>query len=381
MRRTPWPPFLRGRRLPLAITVLAVLAAGALGLGLGLESGLGLAGTNGAIAQAIGASPAVAAVHKPPPSPACGPSPTTLVTQGGMVWVPGGRFTPGDEVYPEERPAGTQTVPGFWMDRTEVSNDDFAAFVHATGHVTVAERPVDASRLPAGAPAAWRRPGALVFRVPQALRPDSDPRDWWHYVPGANWRHPLGPGSSIDGRGKQPVVAVTLEDAQAYARWRGRRLPTEAEWEWAAREARADGEPSSTRPPQAANTWQGRFPLRDTGDDGHAGVAPVACYTANALGLHDMLGNVWELTSSAYAAHGAPPPAGPPRRDNLPAVVIKGGSFLCAANYCMRYRPGARQGQERDLATSHVGFRTVSDAPGPEAAAAAASRRTHRPTS
>lgn len=282
----------------------------------------------------------------------------------GMVWVPGGAYTPGDGVYPEELPAGPQTVQGFWMDRTEVTNDAFAAFVQATGYTPVALRPVDPGHLPLGAPVAWQSPGAMVFSPPEHLPPNANASAWWRYVPGANWRHPLGPSSSIDNRGHYPVVTVTLEDAQAYAQWRGRRLPTETEWEWAGRAAQPNVR-STTEQPREANTWQGQFPVNDTATDGHAGIAPVGCYSPNALGLHDMIGNVWELTTSAYAPHGVPAPSLAPKRDNPLRTVIKGGSFLCSTDYCMRYRPGARQGQELDLGTNHVGFRTVSDVPPP----------------
>lgn len=279
--------------------------------------------------------------------------------QSGLVWVPGGRYTPGDSVYPEERPAGAVTVDGFWMDRTEVTNDQFAAFVQATGYVTVAERPVNLTQQPKGMPPELLQPGAVVFRIPERLEPGADVNSWWRYVPGAQWRQPGGPGTHIKGRGHYPVVAVTFEDAMAYARWKGRDLPTEAEWEWAARAATPAPMPSHEQP-REANTWQGRFPLRNEGRDGHAGLAPVGCYAANTLGLFDMVGNVWELTRDRFHLHGQPTgaqPAGPQR--SARQRVIKGGSFLCSPDYCMRYRPGSRQPQDEDLGTSHVGFRTV----------------------
>lgn len=288
----------------------------------------------------------------------------------GMVWVPAGSFDIGDTVYPEETPQRRTTVEGFWMDRTEVTNDEFAAFVQATGYVTQAERPVDAAKNP-GLPPELLQPGALVFTMPREVQGRVDAGQWWRYVPGANWRHPGGPGTSIDGHGSFPVVAVTVEDAEAYARWKGRMLPSEAQWEWAARSARPEPAPTHEQP-KDANTWQGLFPVVNSGEDGFVGLAPVGCYAANALGLHDLIGNVWELTADAWTprhqAPDAPPPDQAPagvRRAGAAQQVIKGGSFLCAPNYCMRYRAGAREPQDRDLAASHLGFRTILLAPGP----------------
>lgn len=283
----------------------------------------------------------------------------------GMVWVPAGRYTPGDTVYAEEKPAGEVRVAGFWMDRTEVTNDEFARFVAATGHVTVAERPVDPRQQMPGMPADLLAPGAVVFRPPAQMPSQADPSQWWQYVPGANWRHPGGPGTGIEGRGAYPVVAITLEDAQAYARWKGHELPSEAQWEWAARGARNEAMASHEQP-RDANTWQGPFPVRNAATDGFAGLAPVGCFPPNRLGLFDMIGNVWELTRDRFAPHGAEPNSSPRLRTGPSEVVIKGGSFLCSEDYCMRYRAGARQGQEPDLGTSHVGFRTVLLAPGPK---------------
>jgi formylglycine-generating enzyme required for sulfatase activity len=311
------------------------------------------------------------------------PLPPSTSPHPGMLWVPAGSFAFGDTVYREETPVRPATVQGFWMDRTEVTNAEFARFVQATGYVTTAERPVDAKLHP-GLPQEMQQPGAVVFVNPTELRNGGDPRQWWQYLPGANWRHPAGPGSSITGHDAYPVVAVTLEDAQAYARWSGRSLPTEREWEWAAGGGQTAALPTTpptapgTAPaqPAQANTWQGFFPLANQASDGFTGLAPVGCFAANAFGLHDMIGNVWELTADVYTedhsgpetlAPDQPPLAARPAAANGAAGrhVIKGGSYLCAPNYCMRYRPGARQAQEDDLATSHLGFRTVLRAPGP----------------
>lgn len=307
-----------------------------------------------------------AARYKQAPVGDCALAPADVqAPHPGMVWVPGGRFTPGDTVYPEERAHGQVHVSGFWMDRTEVTNDDFARFVQATGYITVAERPVDPSRHVAGIPTALLSPGALVFSPPDRLPPGADIQAWWRYVPGANWRRPGGPGTHIQGRGAYPVVAVAIEDAQAYAAWAGRALPSEAQWEWAARGAQ-DVAPPSHEQPRQANTWQGRFPLRNTSTDGFAGLAPVGCFEPNTLGLYDMVGNVWELTGDLFGPHRGE--SGPPiSLHNLPLrqYVIKGGSYLCSPDYCVRYRPGSRQPQDEDLGTSHVGFRTVLMTPGP----------------
>jgi formylglycine-generating enzyme len=301
------------------------------------------------------------------PSRQCAPLPATTGKLPGMVWVPGGGLTMGDTVYPEEQPVQSTHISGFWMDRTEVSNAQFSAFVQATGYVTVAERELDPAQNP-GLPPDMLMPGAVVFINPAHLTQGGDPRQWWKYVAGAQWRHPFGPNSMAVA--EQPVVGITLEDAQAYARWRGVALPTEAEWEWAAR----GGRPDNTRAqPTEANTWQGMFPVLNQARDGFEGLAPVGCYQANAFGLYDMIGNAWELTASPYTEHPSPdknlPPDQPPEARRAiqaaPRYVIKGGSYLCAPNYCMRYRAGARQAQEIDLATSHVGFRTVSRQSGP----------------
>lgn len=259
-----------------------------------------------------------------------------------MVWIKGGRFTMGaDARYPEEGPPRDMEVAGFWMSRTEVTNAQFAAFVAATGYRTEAER--DPPALP-GAPPEMRKPGSAVFRVPT-----SENRNWWSWVPGASWRHPSGPQSAISGRDTDPVVQVTYNDALAYARWAGLSLPSEEQWEFAARAGSAAlPEPKDASGKPAANYYQGVFPARDLGDDGFTARAPVGCFPANAFGLHDMIGNVWEWTTNES-------------RPGQPTNVIKGGSFLCAANYCARYRPAARQFQERDLGTDHIGFRVVDN--------------------
>ncbi len=275
------------------------------------------------------------------------------------AWIEGGPFIMGTNAsYPEEGPETRRSVHGFWMDEHEVTNAQFSAFVEATGYVTVAERGVDDMI------------GSAVFIPPSAGAPISA-MNWWKFIDGASWRHPEEPQSSIAGKEHHPVIHIALEDAQAYAKWAGRRLPTEEEWEYAARggleratyewgeEKPADGAPK-------ANTWQGLFPAINTEKDGFEGLAPVGCYEPNAFGLFDMTGNVWEWTSTAYyPQHGldANPKSGDigrgPRQPSIPVSVVKGGSFLCAENYCARYRPAARHPQERNLGTSHIGFRTV----------------------
>ncbi len=284
---------------------------------------------------------------------------------GGMVWVPAGDYPMGDTIYPEEGPIRTVHVDGFWMDRHDVTNREFEQFVSATGYVTEAERGVSATAHRT-LPAEMLKPGAMVFVMPRALTGITDISQWWRYVVGADWRHPAGPGSSIIGREDFPVVAVTYNDAIAYAGWKGRELPTEAEWEWAARGADPKARPSDDQPVNA-NTWQGTFPVSNSGADGFVGLAPVGCYAPNRLGLYDMIGNVWQWTASEYtpdhsAAEAYIPDGGAaakPDAQEVPFYTIKGGSYLCAPNYCTRYRPGARQPEEADLAAGHLGFRTI----------------------
>ncbi|MEM9085099.1 MAG: formylglycine-generating enzyme family protein [Pseudomonadota bacterium] len=257
-----------------------------------------------------------------------------------MVWIEGGVFTMGEAPrYREEGPPREVSVDGFWISQTEVTNAQFAEFVEATGYKTEAER--DPPVIP-GATPEMLQPGSAVFNVPT-----EENQFWWSWVPGAWWQAPKGPGTSIEGRANDPVVQVTYNDAQAYAQWAGKSLPTEAQWEYAAR-AGADvlPEPIDGSGKAQANYYQGVFPAKDLGEDGFTSRAPVGCFAANAFGLHDMIGNVWEWTTNES-------------RPGRPENIIKGGSFLCAANYCARYRPAARQFQERDLGTDHIGFRVV----------------------
>ena len=290
-----------------------------------------------------------------------------------MAFIPGGTFTMGsNRQRPEERYAHLVRVDGFWIDRHEVTNAQFAKFVTATGYRTVAERGRPANS-GLDQPKELAAPGSVVFIMPTDAAGGGRTTQWFQYVPNANWRHPEGPKSTIKDRENHPVVHVAHEDALAYAHWLGRRLPTEAQWEYAARGGR-DGEDdwSSAFDPDGkpiANTWQGIFPVINTKEDGHAGTAPVGCFSPNGYGLYDMIGNVWEWTSDWYRPGHSPQlsiePQGPSLVDlrfppgQFPSKVIKGGSYLCASNFCARYRPAARQPQEVDLGAAHIGFRTV----------------------
>lgn len=274
-------------------------------------------------------------------------------TRPNEVLIKGGTFTPGNDAsYPEEARGAPVTVGSFMMDATEVTNAAFAAFVQATGYVTVAEKGfANDSRVPKE----QQQPGGAVFLMPEPGRAPG-----WTFMPGANWRHPEGPGSSIEGKEDEPVVQIAYADALAYAKWKGRDLPTEAEWEWAAGQGRhipgrdrpiIDGKP-------AGNNWDGTFPTRNNKVDGYLGRAPVGRFPADMSGLYDMTGNVWEWTRSGWTMSHRP---GAPAQPG--AHAIKGGSYLCARNFCARYRPQSRQMQDDTLGTNHVGFRTIKRLP------------------
>jgi formylglycine-generating enzyme required for sulfatase activity len=291
-----------------------------------------------------------------------------------MVELPGGTFRMGsDRFYPEERPVRDVSVDGFCIDRHPVTVAEFRRFVKDTGHVTTAERVPDAEDYPEADPELLV-PGSLVFHATDGPVPLDDYRNWWSWTPGADWRHPEGPESNVGGRERHPVTHVTHADAAAYAEWAEKSLPSEAEWEYAARGGLDGavftwGDEFAPKGRMMANTWQGEFPWQNLLLDRYERTSPVETYPPNGYGLYDMAGNVWEWTDDWFtvgARHGngggccAPqlPLASPQER--FPRRVIKGGSHLCAPNYCLRYRPAARQGEAIDTSTGHIGFRCVS---------------------
>ncbi len=301
---------------------------------------------------------------------------------GDMRFLEGGVFTMGsNHFYPEEAPAHKVRVGPFHIDISPVTNAQFAKFVSETGYVTFPEIAPDPKDYP-GMPPEMAHPGSAVFLKTATPVDTSDPSQWWGFVFGADWRHPLGPDSSIDGLGDHPVVHVAYQDAEAYAKWAGKALPTEAEWEFAARGGTdtefAWGSELAPQGRMLANYWQGLFPYSNTLEDGWERTSPVGTYPANDYGLYDMIGNVWEWTTDWYAprtaerkAKGAccipENPRGARRHDSIdptsaariPRKVLKGGSHLCAPSYCQRYRPAARHPEPIDTSTSHVGFRCV----------------------
>ncbi len=300
----------------------------------------------------------------------------------GMVWIPAGTFAMGSQAdeMPDGKPIHQVYVDGFWMDETEVTNAQYAEFVDETGYVTVAERPLDPKDFP-GAPPEMLVPGAVVFAPPAGAVPLDTNLRWWNYVPGASWRHPTGPDSNLEGRENFPVINVAFEDAKTYAEWAGKRLPTEAEWERAARGG-LDQQPfvwGDTFEPAGkhlANTFQGHFPDNNTAADGFVEASPVRSFPPNAFGLYDVAGNVWEWCGDWYrpdtyairAEKGelAVNPKGPdesydPQEPGVAKRVQKGGSFLCTNQYCSRYMPGGRGKGDVDTGTNHIGFRCAKD--------------------
>ncbi len=304
-----------------------------------------------------------------------------------MVWIPGGTFIMGTDnpnSMPNERPAHRVIVKEFWMDKYDVTNAQFRKFVEATGYVTTAERKIDweelKKQLPPDTPKPedeLLQPGSLVFTPPNHAVNLADMSGWWTWTPGASWQHPQGPGSNIEGKDNYPVVQVSWDDAQAYAQWAGKRLPTEAEWEYASRGKSENtryywGDELKQNGKFMANTFTGTFPYNNTSEDGYEGVAPVGSFPPNDYGLYDMAGNVWQWTADLYneenhaelsamscdrIVDGAPMPIkaaeGEVRR------VTKGGSFLCNPSYCESYRPTARRGTPYDTGMGHIGFRCV----------------------
>lgn len=310
--------------------------------------------------------------------------------KGDMVWVPGGEFTMGtnaEESYPQERPAVRKKVNPFWIDESEVTNREFSEFVKATGYKTVAERKPDWEEMkklvPPGTPKPPEEmlvPGSLVFVAPEGEMDVSDISQWWKWVKGASWKHPEGPGSDLEGRWNHPVVHIAYEDAQTYAKWAGKRLPTEEEWEFASKGGKdnriyAWGDTFKPHNQHMANTFQGKFPFGNKPEDGFLGTSPVKQYLPNEFGVYDMIGNVWELTDTWYDALAFKRAVKKdllhdsnitqcynPYNEFAVEKVVKGGSFLCSDNYCVNYRPSARQGQDIYSGTSNIGFRCVVSA-------------------
>jgi len=300
-----------------------------------------------------------------------------------MVWIPGGTFRMGsDHHYPEEAPSHRASVDGFWIDRTPVTNRQFKAFVNAIRHVTTAQIVPDPRDYPGALPE-MLYPGSLVFTPPSRVSDLRDWSQWWTFMKSANWRHPYGPKSNIKDRDDHPVVHVSFADALAYAQWAGKELPTEAEWEFAARggldgEEFAWGDALAPGGKHMANTWQGNFPVQNLNEDGFERTSPVTAFPPNGYGVHDMIGNVWEWTADWWSSKhegdapkacciphnprgGAEKASYDPRlsKIKIPRKVLKGGSHLCAPNYCRRYRPAARHAEDVDTSTSHLGFRCV----------------------
>lgn len=300
-----------------------------------------------------------------------------------MVQIPGGTFRMGSDAhYPEEAPAHLVKISAFEIDRMPVTNAVFARFVAATGYATVAERAPRAEDYPDALPEQLT-PGSLVFKPPARLHDPDDWTQWWRYEPGACWRAPAGPASSVEGREDHPVVHIAFDDAAAFAAWAGKDLPSEAEWEFAARGGLegaefAWGDELTPGGRHMANVWQGEFPCGNTGEDSFVTTSPVGTYPPNGYGLFDMIGNVWEWTSDYWRSrHPADPakaccvptdPRGGAREGSfdtawpavtIPRRVLKGGSHLCAPSYCRRYRPAARHAETVDTSTSHIGFRCV----------------------
>lgn len=372
---------MRGSRGAIVVAVVLALAGGTIWYLNSREAGPGTAehhaghAAAGAHEHALSGGSAAADREIRPvlnATPAPDPAPE------GMVWIPGGTFFMGcpDCGLPDAEPVHAVRVDGFWMDEAPVTNAQFARFVQATQYVTVAERPLNPRDFP-GVPAAALVPGSVVFVAPPAVRSLENPGQWWQYVSGASWRHPEGSGSTTDGREGHPVVHVAWEDAVAYLTWAGKRLPTEAEYEFAARggldrnryswgdDLRPGGTP-------AANIWQGTFPVSNSAEDGFRGTSPVAAFPANGFGLYDMGGNIWQWCADWYRAdayRSGPAglrdnPQGPsdsfdPQEPGVPKRVQRGGSFLCSDAYCTRYLVGSRGKGAVDTGSSNVGFRGV----------------------
>lgn len=308
-----------------------------------------------------------------------------LISEGEMVFISGGQYEMGGNTMQadqDEFPKHKVTVKGFWMDVHEVTNRQFMEFVNQTGYVTVAERPVDweelKKQLPPGTPKPANdvlQPGSMVFIPTVGPVPMDNPNRWWHWLNGVSWKNPTGPNSNIIDKMDHPVVHVSYEDANAYSKWAGKRLPTESEWEWAARGGLEDpiypwGNEPAKNASSKANFWQGMFPYEDTGEDGFIGTSPVMSFAPNGYGLYDMAGNVWEWCEDWYHSQAyklnkgestGPDDSFDPEEPLIPKRVVRGGSFLCNDSYCSGYRVSRRMKSSEDSGLSHTGFRCVKD--------------------